>query len=537
MAAPRARAVLLGLVLALSVGLSPAAASVTGLHGAHGLASDGLAGDHVLELLRETARAEVTRSLPGPPGRPAFTLWPAPPPENGHLFARAPEAPRLELVVLAPSIASDGAARLAETRIRAFGLFEPISRPGSNRVSRDNATGYVFGLWGNRVGPTQKGLWTDPVTGMSYARARWYDARNAHWLSEDPLGAVDSTNLYAFVGWQPNMGVDPYGYLTWGEAWEFTKSAAKVVGTGAAVVVVATAAGASSPFLVAGGALAAVGYAIHSATERVEAGQTDDAYEALKLGAGDATGVNAAFEGISGVELVTGREIEGEERARRLGTATGVAATFAVAPIAESAGVGLRQGASNGLGRLIFPEGFQNPYSVEALADGFSALSGEVSSTAGASAAGASTGTTSPWLKDPRVGIVTHLEHFREGASYLIPKSSYEYFVEGQQLIGDPQGQFVTTTAAMDRLLAEAGGNLTYVKQKLGIPKELWNEPLMRIDVKNPFRYNARLPSGLERGANAGFRWGGYTQGGLPEAVIDPFPRGAADVSEAGVRP
>gem|GEM_PF-5042681 len=56
-----------------------------------------------------------------------------------------------------------------------------------------------------------QGLWTDPVTGMSYARARWYDARNAHWLSEDPLGAVDSTNLYAFVGWQPNMGTDPMG--------------------------------------------------------------------------------------------------------------------------------------------------------------------------------------------------------------------------------------------------------------------------------------------------------------------------------------
>ena len=56
-----------------------------------------------------------------------------------------------------------------------------------------------------------QGLWTDPVTGMSYARARWYDARNAHWLSEDPMGAVDSTNLYAFVGWQPNMGVDPTG--------------------------------------------------------------------------------------------------------------------------------------------------------------------------------------------------------------------------------------------------------------------------------------------------------------------------------------
>jgi len=214
MAALRARAVLLGLVLALTAALSPVAASVTGLHGSHGLAGDGLSGDHVLELLRETAQAERAQVRPEPSARPAFTLWPAPLPENGHLFARAPEPPRLELVVFVPAIASDGAGSLAETRIRAFGLFDPISRPGSNRLSRDNATGYAFGLWVNRVGPTQKGLWTDPVTGMSYARARWYDARNAHWLSEDPMGAVDSTNLYAFVGWQPNMGVDPLGRQT-----------------------------------------------------------------------------------------------------------------------------------------------------------------------------------------------------------------------------------------------------------------------------------------------------------------------------------
>ncbi len=44
-----------------------------------------------------------------------------------------------------------------------------------------------------------QGLWTDPVTGINYARARWYDARNASWLSEDPLLDIDSPNLYAFV--------------------------------------------------------------------------------------------------------------------------------------------------------------------------------------------------------------------------------------------------------------------------------------------------------------------------------------------------
>ena len=56
-----------------------------------------------------------------------------------------------------------------------------------------------------------QGLWTDPVTGLSYARARWYDARNVSWISEDPLADIDSPNLYAFVGWTPNMATDPFG--------------------------------------------------------------------------------------------------------------------------------------------------------------------------------------------------------------------------------------------------------------------------------------------------------------------------------------
>jgi hypothetical protein len=45
------------------------------------------------------------------------------------------------------------------------------------------------------------------------ARARWYDARNATWLSEDPLRDVDSPNIYAFVGWAPSMWTDPLGQM------------------------------------------------------------------------------------------------------------------------------------------------------------------------------------------------------------------------------------------------------------------------------------------------------------------------------------
>ncbi|MCP4550240.1 MAG: hypothetical protein GY835_27580, partial [bacterium] len=62
-----------------------------------------------------------------------------------------------------------------------------------------------------------EGLWTDPVAGIAYARARWYDARNASWLSEDPIGDVDSPNLYSFVGWKPNMETDPLGLMGPGE--------------------------------------------------------------------------------------------------------------------------------------------------------------------------------------------------------------------------------------------------------------------------------------------------------------------------------
>jgi len=57
------------------------------------------------------------------------------------------------------------------------------------------------------------GAWTDPVTGIAYHRARWYDPRNASFLSEDPFEDVDSPNLYAFVAWQPNMERDPTGEL------------------------------------------------------------------------------------------------------------------------------------------------------------------------------------------------------------------------------------------------------------------------------------------------------------------------------------
>ena len=52
---------------------------------------------------------------------------------------------------------------------------------------------------------------TDPLTGLNYVRNRWFDPGTGTWLSPDPKGYVDSSNLYAFAGGDPVNGRDPTG--------------------------------------------------------------------------------------------------------------------------------------------------------------------------------------------------------------------------------------------------------------------------------------------------------------------------------------
>jgi hypothetical protein len=89
----------------------------------------------------------------------------------------------------------------------------------------------------------------------------------------------------------------------------------------------------------------------------------------------------------------------------------------------------------------------------------------------------------------------------------------------------------------MDRLLRETKGNHALIKKRLGIPAEMWNEELVRIDVDNPLLFNARFPSGFEEGANSLFKWGGYTSGWMPEVVLNPVPAGSFTVVLDVTRP
>jgi RHS repeat-associated protein len=52
---------------------------------------------------------------------------------------------------------------------------------------------------------------SEPATGLFYARERWYDPRTSTFLSSDPFGYEDSSNLYAFTGGDPVNGRDPTG--------------------------------------------------------------------------------------------------------------------------------------------------------------------------------------------------------------------------------------------------------------------------------------------------------------------------------------
>ena len=62
----------------------------------------------------------------------------------------------------------------------------------------------------------QVGIFTESEN-LYYMRARYYDAEVGRFISEDPAGFVDGPNLYAYVGGNPSMLVDPSGLGAEGE--------------------------------------------------------------------------------------------------------------------------------------------------------------------------------------------------------------------------------------------------------------------------------------------------------------------------------
>src|SRR5439155_24430124 len=51
----------------------------------------------------------------------------------------------------------------------------------------------------------------DPLTGLMFYRARWYDPQVGRFISEDPIGLAGGINQFAYVGNSPQNATDPSG--------------------------------------------------------------------------------------------------------------------------------------------------------------------------------------------------------------------------------------------------------------------------------------------------------------------------------------
>ena len=122
--------------------------------------------------------------------------------------------------------------------------------------------------------------------------------------------------------------------------------------------------------------------------------------------------------------------------------------------------------------------------------------------------------------------IEHHLKQFEKGASYIMPKSDYDFYYRGVPEISRPDGtMFFAPKEYMDGVIIEANGDISVIEKKLGYPMgALLNGKFTIVNVDNPKSYNMHIPSGNEHGANSEWIPGGFTSGGVPEVILEHVP-------------
>jgi hypothetical protein len=143
--------------------------------------------------------------------------------------------------------------------------------------------------------------------------------------------------------------------------------------------------------------------------------------------------------------------------------------------------------------------------------------------------------------------IDQHLSLFDQGAVSFITPPALERFTVGYNnsaFHGRTEGLFVLPATWAKEMIADARSEpavssqkqgtpewqhelLKVVEQKMGIPAGCWsngNTKLLAVFIENPRDLNLRLVNGREQGSNVEWRPGGYTLGGVPEAMVDKVP-------------
>ncbi len=138
---------------------------------------------------------------------------------------------------------------------------------------------------------------------------------------------------------------------------------------------------------------------------------------------------------------------------------------------------------------------------------------GAANAQADAEAGGSSQNDVSPEIRKEMKG----------GGSYLMTEKKYDRYVEGKDMVGREDGQFMTTSKEMNKIIDETGGDSNKLADKLS-NNNLRNQPLIRVDVESPQTLDPRLPNSTMSGANEDFLKNGKTKGGVSEFVTDPIP-------------
>jgi len=110
--------------------------------------------------------------------------------------------------------------QISTVRKKSTALYYETDHLGSTSALT-NEKGHVvdeitYDAFGNGTGSKETrydytGRERDPLTGLLFYRARWYDSQIGRFISEDPIGLAGGINQFAYVGNSPQNAKDPSG--------------------------------------------------------------------------------------------------------------------------------------------------------------------------------------------------------------------------------------------------------------------------------------------------------------------------------------
>jgi RHS repeat-associated protein len=443
----------------------------------------------------------------------------------------------------------------------ALGSVVSLSKPDGSLQAH-----YTYDVWGtmddrvggsaNRFGFTGHEL--DGVSGLYYAKMRYYDPILGLFLTPDPVVGNPTNPLslhsYLYAYQNPTVYIDPDG----------RESISKLIDRAAercGVVACASLALAKGLYHIATAGFATVHDPIVDARDAGHV--TDSDYYVYGIGGGlSVAGLNAATGRVGsvlvdGVKTIAGQAVTAaivgavsgsldDATNQGINLAVGLQEGFSVSQNVKVASIGAFVGAGAvGLGHAasrhseLIAVSDAGPRSSQRIGRGTTAVVESQSSVGVATNKLPLSQTqideirTIPHGQRPDPSeylsleyIQNHLSNFDGGASYLAPKAALDRW--GRNPVGRADGQFVSPSYEVDDLLRRTKGNLVLIEKELGIPAGAWQgKEFVRIDIPNPGSMNVRMPWGNESGANSLWLPGGRLPTGKLEAVIDPVPMGS----------